>query len=178
MAATSTKPIGDTVPKLNDEIAVGENLEFQRKWWVVERLVWIFFTCLIIADFLGAFGRGWLANAKYQTPDKSLDIKYESIERFHAPSILAINFAPSVVQNGKVALWVSDSLVKSLGNQRIMPQPETSAIGEKGILYTFPTSGPQMTVQFDLNPGTIGTNQISFQVPGSDKADLKIWVMP
>ena len=142
---TSTKPVGDTVAKINGEVAVGEDLRFQRKWWMVERIVWILFLLIIIADLLGAFGREWLAKAHTIAPDKSLEIAYESVERFHAPSILTIKASPTAVQNGMLQLWVSQSIVKSLGKERVIPQPQSSAIGDQGILYTFPASGSNMT---------------------------------
>jgi hypothetical protein len=175
---TKTKPVGDTVPKIDNEVAVGEDLEFQRKWWIVERIIWIFFLLLIIADVLGLFGRGWLAKAHVLAPDKSLDISYERVERFSTRSILRVNVAPELIHDGKAQLWVSESLVKSLGNQRVVPQPETSALGNSGILYTFPVTGPPMTIEFALAPVSIGSNEISFQSPGSSKVHLKIWVMP
>lgn len=174
----STKPVGDTVTKVNDEIAVGEDLDFQRAWWRVERGIWIFFLLLIIADVLGAFGRGWLAKAHQTSKDQSFEITYERIERFSTPSILRVALSPSVVRNGKAQLWVSESLVKSLGNQRVVPQPDASAIGQNGILYTFQVTGSPMFVEFALAPTSVGSNQISFQSPGFEKLDLKIWVMP
>jgi hypothetical protein len=173
-----TKPVEDTVPKINDELAVGEDLEFQRKWWKVERGIWIFFLLLIIADLLGAFGRGWLAKAHKVAPDNSLDITYERVERFNTPSILRVRLAPTIAHNGKAQLWASESLVKELGNQRVVPQPETSAVGQNGVLYTFPVVGPETTVEFALTPSSVGSNTVSFQSPGYQKVDLDIWVMP
>ena len=174
----ATKPVEDTVPKINNELAVGEDLEFQRKWWKVERGIWIFFLLLIIADLLGAFGRGWLAKAHRIAADKSLDVTYERVERFNTPSILRVSLSPTIAQNGKAQLWVSESLVKELGNQRVVPQPEQSIVGQNGILYTFPVSGPQMTLEFALTPPSVGSNKISFQAPGHERVDLGIWVMP
>lgn len=173
-----TKPVGDTVPKINDEVAVGEDLDFQRAWWRVERGIWIFFLLLIIADLLGAFGRGWLAKAHVTTHDQSLDVSYERIERYGTPSILRIELPASIIHDGKAQLWVSEDLVKSLGNQKVVPQPERSVVGQNGILYTFPVSTPPMTLEFGLQPTSIGVNRISFQSPGFEKLDLKIWVMP
>lgn len=173
-----TKPVEDTVPKVNNELAVGEDLDFQRKWWKVERGIWIFFLLLIIADLLGAFGRGWLAKAHTAATDGSMDISYERIERFNTPSILRVKLAPSIIRDGKAQLWVSDSLVKGLGNQRVVPQPETSAVGQNGLLYTFPATGPAMEIEFALTPSFVGRNQISFQSPGFQKVDLNIFVMP
>ena len=55
---TLTKPVQDSVAKVNDEVAVGEDLEFQRKWWRFENAAWVFFTLIIILDLCGLFGRG------------------------------------------------------------------------------------------------------------------------
>ena len=176
--AIETKPVEDTVQKINNELAVGEDLEFQRKWWKVERGIWIFFLLLIIADLLGAFGRGWLAKAHRAASDNSLDITYERIERFSTPSLLRVELSPKAAHNGKAQLWVSEALVKGLGNQRVVPQPETSAVGQDGILYVFPVIGPKMTVEFALTPTSVGSNKISLQAPGYPKVDLNIWVMP
>jgi hypothetical protein len=107
-----------------------------------------------------------------------LEITYERIERFRTPSILRVALSPSVVHDGKARLWVSESLVKSLGNERVVPQPESSAIGQNGILYTFPVTGSPMSVEFALVPASVGSNPISFQSPGFEKLNLKIWVMP
>ena len=54
---------GDEVPKVDNAVAVGEDLEFQERWWTFERVIWSFFALILLADMLGAFGRGWLAKA-------------------------------------------------------------------------------------------------------------------
>ncbi len=58
--STETRPVEDTVPKVDNEVAVGEDLPFQRKWWKFENAVWIVFSIVILLDLLGVFGRGYL----------------------------------------------------------------------------------------------------------------------
>lgn len=65
-ASPITRRVKDDVPRYNDEVAVGEDLEFQRKWWKFENAVWLFFGVIILCDILGVFGRGWLAKARLQ----------------------------------------------------------------------------------------------------------------
>jgi hypothetical protein len=177
-ASVETKPVGDSVPKVNDEIAVGSDLEFQRKWWRFSHAMWTFFAVIVVADLLGCFGRGPLANARARTSDGSLDVKYERIERFSTPSILRIRFGPSAIHDGMIRLWVSQSLTKSLGNQRVVPQPLTSAVGEDGFSYTFPVTTPPVTIEFALEPAAPGIYPLALRVPGSEQLDLKIYVMP
>ena len=53
MAAPATSPVEDSVPKINEEVAVGEDLAFQRKWWIFERSLWVFFALLLVATAEG-----------------------------------------------------------------------------------------------------------------------------
>src|ERR1700710_2006056 len=120
---STTNPVQDTVPKINHEVAVGADIEFQRKWWRFERIVWVFFILLVVLDLLGAFGRGAVAKAHARANDGSISLTYERIERSSTPSILTVEFSAATIRQGQVQLWVSESLVKKLGNQRIVPQP-------------------------------------------------------
>lgn len=172
------QPVSDTVPKINNEVALGQDLKFQYRWWRFERAVWILFAVLVVMDLLGVFGRGPLAKAHFVTPDHSMDISYERVERFSTPSILRVKFSEKAIHDGKVLLFVSDSLVKTLGNQRVVPEPRESLIGNGGILYTFSASEPPAQADFALSPSSPGSAEIKLQVPGHDAANLKIFVVP
>jgi hypothetical protein len=173
-----TKPVEDTISKVDNELALGADLEFQRKWWKFEFTIWVIFTIFVIMDLLGCFGRGPLANAQYKVSDGSATVHYERIERFATPSVMTINFGQDVIHDGKVQLWVSEDLVKSLGNQRVVPQPESSKVGEGGILYTFPASVIPASAEFALQPTGPGLMKLQMRVPGHETANLRIIVMP
>lgn len=172
------EPISDSITKVNDEIAVGSDLEFQRRWWKFEHAIWIVFVCIVILDLLGVFGRGWFANAERKTPDGSMDVKYERVERFRTPSILTIRFGPNAIHDGNIQLWASDSLTGPLGAQRVIPQPARSVIGEGGILYTVPATSEPASIKFALEPSSPGVCHLSLRVPGLDALNLAITVMP
>ena len=183
-----TEPVQDSVSRVNDELAVGSDLEFQRRWWKFERGVWFFFTLLIVLDVLGLFGRGPLAKARLRASDGSAEVTYERVERHATPSVLTVHFGPSavedgavqggVVKDGKARLWVSEDVVKELGNQRVSPQPESSTLERGGILYTFPAGPPPLAVQFSLQPTSVGPASVALQVPGRERQSANIFVMP
>jgi hypothetical protein len=173
-----TKPVEDSVPKVNNEIAVGTDLEFQRRWWRFEKGVWILFALIVVLDLLGCFGRGYLAKAQARTQNGMMDVHYERIERLTAPSMLTIQFGQNAIHDGKVELWASESLVKALGNQRIIPQPTSSVLGQGGIFYTFPATAIPVSIQFALEPASIGPTRLQLRIPGSDEFMAKIFVMP
>jgi hypothetical protein len=172
------KPVEDTVAKVNDEVAVGEDLEFQKKWWRFENVVWVLFTLIIVCDLSGVFGRGPIAKAQRQAADGSINVKYERIERTESPSILTINFAQKAIQNGKIELYVSNSLVKSLGTQRIIPAPQTTVVGDGGLTYTFPASRVPASVDLALEPTGPGIYNFTIAVAGDPPVNAKVWVVP
>ena len=172
------KPIEDSVPKVDNAIAVGEDLEFQRHWWQFERVTWAIFSVIILLDVLGLFGRGYLAKAERVTGDQALDLKYERVERASTPSIMTFKFGPAAVQDGRIRLFVSEDVVKTLGAQRVSPQPAESVVGGGGITYTFPASDPNATVEIMLEPSMPGVHAFQVGVPGSEMVRERVVVVP
>lgn len=170
--------VEDSVPKVDNAVAVGEDLDFQRRWWKFETWLWRFFCLILLADLLGLFGRGFLAKAERNTSDRTLDVKYERIERASTPSILTINFGPAAIQNGEVQLYVSNSLLKELGTQRVVPQPARSVIGGGGVTYTFPVTKLPVTVDLELEPSFPGLRHFSIGVPGGETVRADVVVLP
>jgi hypothetical protein len=175
---TETTPVQDTVAKVNNELAVGDDLDFQRRWWRFERVVWLIFLLIVVADLLGCFGRGWLAHAETRTADNSAAIQYERVERFSTPSILSVSFAPNAVRAGHIQLWMSESLLKPLGNQRIIPQPLASVLDKGGILYTFDAAARPSSVEFAMEPAKPGIFPLTLRVNDSAPVTINIYVMP
>ena len=173
-----TKPVEDSVPKVDNTVAVGEDLEFQRRWWKFEHIIWIVFSLILVADVLGAFGRGYLAKAELHAPDGSLNVKYERVERASTPSIMTLQFGPTAIQNGAIHLFISESLIKELGTQRISPQPASSVIGDNGVTYTFPITNPPATVELSLQSSFPGRQHFSLQIPGSEPLSATVFVVP
>jgi hypothetical protein len=183
---TPTKKIEDSIAKIDEELAVGEDLSFQRKWWSFEKWIWRLFALIVLADLLGAFGRGPLANASKSTSDRALVVHYERIERFSTPSILKINVGPSAVDHGEIRLWVSTSVISRLGNQRIIPEPSSSQIVKGGVVYTFASGSDPSLIAFALQPADIGFSHLTIRLLSGkagngiqqDFLTLDVFVMP
>ena len=172
------RSVGDTVPKVDNAIAVGEDLNFQRRWWKFENFIWSFFALILLADLAGLLGNGPLAHAHRETSSGSLQLRYDRIERATTPNTMTIKPGPNAVQDGRLVLFVSDSVVKQLGAQRVAPQPAVSAIGNGGITYLFPAVGGASTIQFGLQPAAPGLHEITVGIPGGEQIHARILVLP
>ncbi len=166
------------VSRVEEEVAVGEDLDFQRKWWRFENAIWWFFALILALDVAGAFGRGPLAKAERRAADNSLDVKYERIERTGTPSTLTITFGQSAVHQGQIKLFVSESVIKKLGTQRVIPAPATTEVGNGGYLYTFPVLGQPAEVELALQPTGPGRFHFAMQVQGGSPIEGGVVVMP
>jgi len=175
-AAVQQKPVEDSVARINDEVAVGEDLDFQRRWWKFENAVWIFFAIVLLCTFAGLLGRGPLATT--HRGNASLDIQYERIARTGTPNMLEVKFTPQAIRNGRVQLFVSDSIVKQFGAQRVIPAPLETSIGEGGLTYTFPASAPPASVKFALQPDGPGIFHFAVGIPGEPPVEAKVIVLP
>lgn len=171
-------PLADNVPKVNNEVAVGEDLAFQRKWWRFEHVVWSVFLLILIGDVAGAFGNGPLATVKRPAPDNSFDLEYERIERATTPSIILLHPHASAIQDGRFRLFISDSVIKELGNQRVSPQPITSTLGNGGITYDFPITATPATIQFALEPSRPGVHHFTMNTPGGTPLQARVVIVP
>lgn len=179
MASISeSEPVEDSVAKINDEFAVGSDLKFQLQWERFERIVWIVLLVFIALSLAGVFGRGPVAHARVRAADGSMDIKYERVQRSGTPSLLTINFPQSSIQNGLLQLWVSDSLLKPLGTQRVIPQPLRSVLRESGIFYTFSAVTAPVSIEFQMQPKALGSSEIELQVLEKAAVKIHIFVMP
>ncbi len=177
MPDPETNPVVDSVPKVN-EIAVGEDLAFQRKWWRFERIIWLLFVVILVCDLLGLFGRGWFSKAKCSTPDHALTVDYQRIERASTPSTLTLHFDPSSVQDRHIVVFVSNGLIKSLGARRISPQPAISALSEGGVTYTFDVRSAPTIVEIRLQPQMPGEYAFRIQTAGNAPIRRTVLVVP
>ncbi len=173
-----SNPVKDSVAKVNNEVAVGEDLQFQQRWWRFERLIWSLFFVIIILDLAGVFGRGPLAKASQTSSDGSMQVHYDRIERTGTPAIMQVSFDPQAITDGKIHLFVSNSIVEGLGNQRVVPSPESTVVGRGGLTYTFPASIQPAVIEFALQPSGPGVYPFTLQVVGDAPVQAKVIVMP
>ena len=173
-----SEPVEESVSKVNNEVEVGEDLDFQRKWWRFENVVWAVFTLIIVLDLCGVFGRGPVAKAERRTSDGTIDVKYERIERTDSPSILTVRFGQSAIVDGQIKLYISQSLVQGLGTQRIIPAPQATEVGNGGLTYTFLASKPPASVDLALQPSGPGMYEFAIGVVGAEPVHAKVFVVP
>ena len=170
------KPVGDSVPKINDEVAVGEDLGFQRRWWKFEGAMWWVIAGLLLLNLAGVFGRGPFAHTRMS--NEAMVVKYDRVVRTGTPSILVVQLQSQVLAQGTFKLHVSQSFVQELGNQRVIPSPTETVVGRGGLTYTFAAEPGPGSVEFALQPARPGIYRLTLQVVGYPELTARVVVVP
>lgn len=178
MSEQTMASINDSVSKVNDEIAVGSDMEFQERWWRFENAVWVFFTLVVIAALLGCFGRGLLAKGRLNAGDGSVSVSYDRIARYSTPSKMTVEFEPAAIHDGYAQLWVDRQCVKSLGLTQALPRPARTALLPDGLLYTFPVEAGAGSAELSVEPPAPGIKHFKMGVPGFRAVEASVVVMP
>jgi hypothetical protein len=138
------------------DLEVNEDLTFQRRSWVMQRVGWVVMTLVMLAALVGLFGGAGALGGEAQSSseDAAVSVSYERFLRFIKPTTLQIQLSQEAGKGGKVSVWVDREYLDGLQVQQITPQPSSAKTGAKRLTYVFEVddpNGPAM-VTFDLLP--------------------------
>jgi hypothetical protein len=91
---------------------------------------------------------------------------------------MTIQFGQSAIRDGRIKLYVSSSLIKSLGTERVIPAPQETVVGDGGLTYTFPASNLPAAVDLALQPAGPGIFDFTIGVEGAERVHAKVVVVP
>lgn len=130
------------ITRVNDELSLGYDRDFERQWWRIEVGLWSFLTAVLFLGLTGLLGRGPMAHKMISSTDGALTVDFQRIARYKTPDAMTIRLDPKLYRNGQAYLWLNRAIVERMGLQRIVPQPALSIPGNDGIGYLFPVSDP------------------------------------
>lgn len=151
------------------ELELKQDLAFQRREWLGQRVGWWVLAAFVVAASLGLFGGGPLSAAQAGTPGAPLWIEYERFVRVGAPTRISVHTSVAASTNG-IRLRIRRSYFEALKIDRMVPEPAAVAIGENDVTMRFDSvvSGPApFTVILDVEPLRAGRHRAAFDVDGA-----------
>jgi hypothetical protein len=139
------------------DLELKENLPFQRKAWVVQRIALYLFGLILLAGLLGLLGPGGLARRR--AVSSSLTLEYDRFLHRHAPASLMVQCR--AVESDAFEIWISRDYWNAVSIEYITPEPETVRSEPDRLVYRFAASGfpssGNAQVRFDFQPDSLGT---------------------
>jgi len=161
-------------------LEINQDLNFERKQFVVERIGWILMLALVVAALAGAFGRGPLSTKTERTPDGTLSVEYERFARHEAETELKLHISKEAARSGSLRLWLDRDYMSKFGIKEINPEPQRSDLGADRVTFVYPVPKPggRLTVRFLFEATEIGNVEGAAGIEGHDTLRFKQFVYP
>lgn len=148
-----------------DGLQVDEDLAWQERAWVVQRVAWGAFAVVLLAAAAGFCGTGPASSAT--AGDSRFQVSYHRFLRYQAPATVEVEVP---VEGGEVTVWVDGSYLREMELQHVVPEPDSVEAGEARHSFTFMPApdASRIVVAFSFRPGRFG--RIEGRLGADDRA--------
>ena len=145
-------------PERKNDIEIDQDLDFQSRYWMTERISWILIAVIVLTGSLGLFGSGPLSKAIVGDKRGSLWLEYNRFERLKAPTGLSVHLGPEVISNGMARIWLSRYYLERVQIEHVIPQPKNMEAASDRFIYVFKVAERDKStlVIFHLKPEKLG----------------------
>lgn len=127
-----------------------ENIEVQKKGWMIQRVGWILMAVLVILAAFGFFGDGMISKKYVQSGDQKFE--YQQYSRFESRMELKFDLHSNSNQN---IISFPVSYLEKFRVESILPDPKQNFSNSNRINYVFDGKGA-LKIIFYLIPQNIG----------------------
>jgi hypothetical protein len=141
------------------DLEITEDLPFQRREWLAERVAWTIMALVIAAALLGLFGTGPLSRTTAGDEAGPLWLEYERFARLLAPAPLRVHLGPGAARDKPVLVWIDRRYIENLELQQVTPEPDSMEVGDERLIFSFQWAegnGPA-AVTFNMRPSRVGS---------------------
>ena len=148
-------------------IEIEQDLGFQRREWVFQRLGAWAIGAFVIAAALGVFGAGGtFSRARARAPHGGYWIEYDRFARVGAPARLLVHWPQALAEAPERILTINRDYFDNIRVEQIIPEPAEIFPAFEVVSLRFPAEsiGPGGTVTLDYQPDDVGRQRIQIQV--------------
>jgi hypothetical protein len=148
-------------PRLVGSLEIVEDLEFQRRSWIVQRIAWAVMAAVVLAAAAGLFGSGPLSDAQANSADGSVRIDYARFARYQAPARLKIQTSGGRARDGVVRISLNREYLDGITIKQVSPLPDHTETAPGGVVFVVREAEPgaAVTVHIDYEPARVGRLQ-------------------
>jgi hypothetical protein len=154
---------------------VQENMRFQKRSWIVERLGWLLLSAIAVIGLTGVLGNGPASWA--HAAGGGLAVTYERFERTTRTSSFAFDLGPTTGSDR--TLHLSAAFQRDFEFSSIQPPPLHSRTGQDGIDLVFAARrGASGRVVIWAHARSYGLSRITASADGGTSAAFWVFAYP
>ena len=165
--------------RVNEELEVGFNEPFEKRWLRAEQVGRVVMTLFVAAGLTGLMGRGPYSHRTNRNADQALAIDFEPVARSQTGTQLTFHLS-NATQEPTVKLFVGGTVVEPMGLQRVLPEPVKTETMSDGLLFTVavPPGTQDARVRLMLQPVGMGVNTFVARLEGHAPLHWTQFVVP
>jgi hypothetical protein len=139
------------------DLDIDQDMTFQRRSWIVQRVGWSVIGAAIAAALLGLLGSGPLSRSTAVAPG-AFAVGYERFVRYEDPETLAIRLEPEAAADRLVRLAIDRRYLDRSRLQSALPSPERVESADGRVIFVFRTAEPgrPLPIVLTLKPQRFG----------------------
>ncbi len=140
------------------DLEIDQDLRYQRRAWLTERIGWVCMALIVLAAILGFLGPGLLGRRTLTDGSGALTVEYTKFLRYEGPATLTFHLKEAAFSGGDVRLWISQDYLDSLQIVAVTPPPDHAEIAQGRVIYVFKLAPGtrQALITFDVTEQKIG----------------------
>jgi hypothetical protein len=144
--------------KYVEGLEIDQDLRFQQRMWVLQRLGWSVMACIILAALVGLLGSGPLASRTLDSPQRGFRLEYQRFLRHRVPTRLLLQVKSKPPEELRV--WYDRTLIEHFIVTQIVPAPTRVEVNAERLTYIFRVAGQEepSLITFSLEPETFGSH--------------------
>lgn len=152
------------------DLQVAEDLRFQQRDWLGQRIGRMVIAALVIAAFLGAFGPGPLSSAKATSSAGALQVDYARFVHRTADATLEVTANSELARDGELRLEFDDAYLDQMLILKVVPDPHEVMTSGPTTTYVFLVPDAHAWTSFRFTMEGQGAGPVSGTVRAGDSA--------
>lgn len=163
-----------------DQFEVDQDLAFQRRDWIFERVGWAALALVVVAGASGLLGRGPVSERIVETPDRLARIELGRFERHGAPARLIVTARRRTAQDTSVQIWIDGRYLDGITVEAVSPEPMSQASDASRTVFelALPHGADSTRVVFQFTPDALWARVAQLGVVGGQAASLGQFIFP
>ena len=154
-----------------------DDLKFQSRTWMAERIAWGILAIVVAAALLGVFSNGILSSAHVADREGAVVIDYQHFAHKTAMSHFTVHVARAPGET--VSVRLSRDFARFYDVESLYPQPLRSRGGAAGLELDFaPAAAGDLVIDLAARPKTFGLAAIAVDVGDASRLVFRQLVYP
>jgi hypothetical protein len=161
-------------------LEINQDLRFQRRAWVFERVGWVAMAVVIAMAVAGVFGHGISSKESTSSRDGNLKVEFSRVTRHQSPDTIRLTLAPGAVQGDEARIAFSSRSVDGMDIETVYPEPESVETGADETVFVFilTDEGTLTEIVFNVLFDDVGRRKASVTLEGYQPAEFSQFVLP